>query len=72
MRDHKSGQTGRKYRLWLLFILLVAGIFGLSYFMGRPKEPQFFEVDVTDKIAEIAQSGSAQADRSASSEGAIR
>lgn len=70
LSDHVAKKSMRKLRGWLIGMLMIAGIFGLAYYWGRPMEPRYFEVDVTDKIAEIAQSGVAGAARSSESEGA--
>ncbi len=46
----------RYFRSLLWITLCLAGLFGVAYYMGRPMPSQKFEVDVTDKIAEWANS----------------
>lgn len=52
-----QGWKNRRYFRFLLWILLgLLILFSIAYYMGRPTPPRKFEVDVTDKIADCAQS----------------
>lgn len=59
MGYHKAPKSRRKLQFFLALALLILFLFSLSYYWGRPIEPQYFEVDVTEKIAEFAQDASA-------------
>ncbi|HET6538214.1 MAG TPA: hypothetical protein VFG34_08880 [Sphingopyxis sp.] len=69
MSGSKAPESKRKLRRWLGIALLLVGIFFLFFYGGRPMEPHSFEVDVTDKIAEMTRSASAEAGLPAESKG---
>lgn len=55
----KAPKTKRKLQFFLVLVLFILFLFSLCFYAGRPKEPRYFEVDVTDKIADFPQKASA-------------
>lgn len=59
MGYRKAPKSRRKLQFLLGLALFFLFLFSLCFYWGRPTEPRYFEVDVTDKIAEFSQKASA-------------